>query len=303
MESDLEQILGGSLRPSDPRRYLIEAMVAAMTADGSVDPRELEVLHRHLAGHELFARLPSEVARMLIDLATDAVRMAADRRVSAIARGLPTRTHRLAAYAMACEVCAADQHIHDAEVSYLEALALALRLSGHEAGDLFDSAGRYRPMDMLADKIARLGRLTARVVDCFALQHCMERRLLKRHRRRLHEVLVSLVDIHASPELIESELDRALDPIEHSQNVPRALERLATAVSDPADRYWFAVYLAAGYHNRGREFAGTPFWQLLRATFELNDSDDAIAEHASLLVTVPVRALARPPGRSSPMID
>jgi uncharacterized tellurite resistance protein B-like protein len=293
MESDLEQMFGGSLRPSDPRRYLIEAMVAAMQADGMVDPRELEVLHRHLAGHELFARLPSEAARMLIDLATDAVRMAADGRVSAIARGLPTRTHRLAAYAMACEVCAADQHIDDAEVRYLEALALALRLGGHEAGDLFESARRYRPMDMLADKIARLGRLTARIVDCFALQHCMERRLLKRHRRRLRDVLMNLVDVHASAERIEAELDRALDPIAHSQSVPRALERLAAEVSDPADRYWVAVYLAVGYGSRGCEFAATPFWQLLRATFALRDPDEAIAEHARLLVTAPVRAPAR----------
>jgi uncharacterized tellurite resistance protein B-like protein len=298
MESELEHMLGGALRSGDPRRYLIEAMVAAMRADGHVDPRELEVLHGHLAGHELFAQLPAQAARMLVDMATDAVRLAGDGRVSAIASGLPTRTHRLAAYAMACEVCAADQHIHDAERGYLDALQRALRLSEREAGALFEGARQARPMDALADAIARLGRLTARIVDCFALQHCVERRLLRRHQRRLRDVLVSLIDIHASPERIQAEIDRAFDPLDHGRNVARALDRLAGEISDPADRYWFAVYVAAGYRHRHSELADAPFWELLGEAFELSGHEPAIAEHAALLVP----ALAPSPGRHSATI-
>ena len=40
VERSVKELLGGGLRPNDPRRFLIEAMVGAMNADGLVDPRE-----------------------------------------------------------------------------------------------------------------------------------------------------------------------------------------------------------------------------------------------------------------------
>src|SRR5262245_36199578 len=99
MEKRARDVMGGGLRPNDPRRFLIEAMIGAMHADGAVDQRELAVLHRHLGEHDLFAGLPEAAAKTLVELATDAVRFAASptARVSAIAKGLPSRIHRLAA--------------------------------------------------------------------------------------------------------------------------------------------------------------------------------------------------------------
>lgn len=287
MESDLKDMIGGSLRPSDPRRYLIEAMIAAMHADGRVDPRELEVLHRHLAEHELFAELPPATARVLIELATDAVRHAHDGRVGAIARGLPGRIHRLAAYAMACEVCTADLYIHEREEHYMHALRRGLHLGADESRDLFEGAKQGLCMDMLARKIDRLGQLMPHIIECFALQHCMERRVLKRHRKRLHDFLTSLMDIRAGTADIQRELDRALDPLNHSQNVPRALARLGMIVSDPADRYWFAVYIAAGYVSRDLDelLQDTPFWQALGQALGPGDASlTEITEHARRLL-------------------
>ena len=110
----MKDLLGGGLKPNDPRRFLIEAMVGAMNADGVVDPREPR---RSSADreHPLFQGLGAAAARTLIDLSNDAIRFAGSAlgRAPAIAKGLPARIHRLAAYGMAAEVAAADQQLVD----------------------------------------------------------------------------------------------------------------------------------------------------------------------------------------------
>src|SRR5688572_2682013 len=100
MERSVKDLLGGGLRPNDPRRFLIEAMIGSMSSDGMVDPREMAVLERHIATHALFNGLNPNAARTLIDLANDAIKFAgrAISRTAAIAKGLPARIHRLAAY-------------------------------------------------------------------------------------------------------------------------------------------------------------------------------------------------------------
>mgnify|MGYP001562420532 FL=1 len=127
----VRDMMGGGLRPSDPRRFLIESMICAMNADGAIDPRELEALHKQLQEHDLFAGLSDQAAKMLIDVATDAVKFAGSSvaRCAAIAKGLPSRIHRLTAYAMACEICGADTDISSKEQQFLEALRGATRVS------------------------------------------------------------------------------------------------------------------------------------------------------------------------------
>src|SRR5256885_17094533 len=96
---------GGGLRPNDPRRFLIEAMVGAMHADGVADPREAQMVQQQIANHPLFKGLGAAAARTLIDLSNDAIRFAgsAVSRAPAIAKGLPARIHRLAAHGLTGE--------------------------------------------------------------------------------------------------------------------------------------------------------------------------------------------------------
>ncbi len=286
MGNGLKDMLGGSLRPSDPRRFLIEAMIGAMNSDGYVDPRELDALHRLLAEHELFATLRPETARVLIDLGTDAVQMAGDGRIDAVARGLPARTHRLAAFAMASEVCVADQEIHEAEVRYMENLSRALHLAAHETHELFDAARHYQAMEMLAHKIDSLSQLTPMIVDTLALAHCLERRVRNKHKKRLRELLRSLIDIQSSPDSIEAEVTRALHPLNHSQDVGFWLERLAQRVPDAADRYWLAVYVALEYAARGKEeWREVRFFSLLERAFAIVDMG-AVFDHGKRLLAM-----------------
>src|SRR3982750_4982951 len=110
MEPSVKELLGGGLRPNDPRRFLIEAMVGAMHADGVADPREAAEVERQIATHPLFTGLGAAAAKTLIGLSNDAIQFAGGSlgRAPAIAKGLPARIHRLAAYGMAAEVAAAD---------------------------------------------------------------------------------------------------------------------------------------------------------------------------------------------------
>src|SRR5687767_11941468 len=126
MERTVKDLLGGGLKPNDPRRFLIEAMIGSMNADGVVDPREMAVLERHIGTHALFQGLNPNAARTLIDLANDAIKFAGNAlsRAPAIAKGLPARIHRLAAYGMAAEVAVADTVLHHGEIHFLEGLRL-----------------------------------------------------------------------------------------------------------------------------------------------------------------------------------
>src|SRR5688572_14916302 len=142
MDPSVRELLGGGLRPNDPRRFLIEAMIGAMNADGVIDARETAIVEHHLAQHPLFYGLGAKAARTLIDLSNDAIKFAGSAigRTSAIAKGLPARIHRLAAYGMAAEVAVADQQLHHGEISFLEALRISLRISPIESGQILEAA-------------------------------------------------------------------------------------------------------------------------------------------------------------------
>src|ERR1700753_2250220 len=98
MERSVKGLFGGGLRPNDARRFLIEAMIGAMNADGVVDPRESAVVEHQIATHPLFQGLGPAAARTLIEMSNDAIKFAGNAfgRAPAIAKGLPARIHRLA---------------------------------------------------------------------------------------------------------------------------------------------------------------------------------------------------------------
>src|SRR3954470_1833560 len=100
--SFLRKMFSGKVSADDPRRFLVEAMLGAMEADGDVTEEEMATLEGNLASHQLFEGLSGEELSRLVDLAADAIRAAGGgkKRLTAIAKGLPSRNQRLAAYAM-----------------------------------------------------------------------------------------------------------------------------------------------------------------------------------------------------------
>src|SRR5260221_14790964 len=128
--SFLRKMFSGKVGVDDPRRFLVETMLGAMEADGEITEEEVATLEGNLAHHPLFEGLSGDEVGRLTDSAADAIREAGGgkQRLAAIAKGLPSRTQRQAAYAMACEICVADRDLAEAEIDFLDRLQSALAL-------------------------------------------------------------------------------------------------------------------------------------------------------------------------------
>ena len=196
----MKSLLGGALKPSDPRRFLIEAMVGAMGADGTIDARESASMEHQIASHELFAGLAPAAARTLIELASDAIRFAgsAAARAPAIAKGLPARVHRLAAFGMAAEVTAADRQLAPGEQQFLHALQLALRISPHEAEGIVAAARVGQLTAYLDDRYLRIRSMIPLAAEVFALRALARALASDEHRFAVRDLFAAIPDLALS---------------------------------------------------------------------------------------------------------
>lgn len=281
MERSVKNLLGGGLRPNDPRRFLIEAMICAMHADGSVDPRETEVLERQIAQHPLFQGLGTAAARTLIDLSTDAIKFAGSAlgRAPAIAKGLPARIHRLAAFGMAAEVAAADEVLHEGELSFLEGLRLALRISPLESGQIMNAARAGQLTAYLEDRHLRVKNLIPVACEVFALRALARGMANDEHRFRVRDFFAAIPDLQLTQDELDSELYRAFRrPRAPDAQVFGELARVAQSLPDPVDRYWMLVYtLVAELPATVPSWRVIPFIGVSQAAFQITDTDMELA--------------------------
>lgn len=280
-DASVRDLLGGGLKPNDPRRFLIEAMIGAMNADGVVDPRERAVLDRHIQAHEMFAGLGAPAAQMLIELANDAIAVAgATTRTTAIARGLPARSHRIAAYGMAAEVCVADNQVVDPELGYLEGLRIALRISAYEAEQIAHAARIGGISRFLDDRVLRIKNLIGTAATLFALRAQARGMLNDDHRFRVRDFFQAIPDLSLRTDELDVELYRAFRRTELSGGgaVYPALNELARTLPDPVDRYWMIVYaLVAEVPATVASWRIIPFVGVLQGAFQVSDLDMELA--------------------------
>jgi len=295
MERSVKDLFGGGLRPNDPRRFLIEAMIGAMSADGTVDPREIQVIERQIASHPMFKGLGATAARTLIDLSNDAIRFAgnATSRAPAIAKGLPARLHRLAAYGMAAEVAVADAQIVDGELHYLEALRIALRISPREAEGIVEAARDGQLASYLDDRYLRVKTLISVACEVFALRALARATANDDHRFKVRDFFAAIPDLALSRDELDTELYRAFRrPRAPDAQVFGELARVAASLPDPVDRYWIIVYaLVAELPATVPSWQVIPFVGVLQAAFQITDTDMELAVVDAL--TFPA-ALPRP---------
>jgi len=300
-DASVRDLLGGGLRPNDPRRFLIEAMIGAMNADGVVDPRERSVLERHIHAHDLFAGLGAPAAQMLIELANDAIRITgAVARATTIARGLPERIHRLAAYGMATEVCAADLQINAGELEYLENLRLALRISAYEAEQMTEATRIGGLARFLDDRVLRIKNLIGTAAAVFALRAQARDALTDEHRFRVRDLFQSIADLSMRADELDVVLYRAFRRTELARKAAgpssgnayayQALAELAQTLPDPVDRYWMIVYaLVAEVPATVASWRIIPFIGVLQGAFQVSDTDMelAVVDALSFPATLP----------------
>src|SRR5258706_9156433 len=172
-------------------------MIGAMHADGVVDVRETAVVERQIAHHPLFSGLGAAAARTLIDLSNDAIRFAGSAlgRAPAIAKGLPARIHRLAAFGMAAEVAAADEQLVEGELQFLEALRVALRIAPLEAEALVSSARAGHLGEYLDDRYHRIKALVPVACEIFTLRALGRGMANDEHRFRVRDFFAAIPDL------------------------------------------------------------------------------------------------------------
>ncbi|HTE54641.1 MAG TPA: TerB family tellurite resistance protein [Kofleriaceae bacterium] len=273
--SFLRQMFSGEVSGEDPRRYIVEAMLAAMEADSDVTEEEMDAFERVLEEHELFAGLTSDERSRLIDIAADAIREAGGgrRRVDAIAGGLPSRAHRLTAYAMAAELCVSDADLPEMEIAYLDSLQQAFALGDEEARALFEGARQKSGLKTVEERAAVMRRLMPRFVDCMALMAAADGKVRESERAGLRAVLRNIPDMAV---LTREELDEAMqdsfDRVE-GVDVSSALAQISDAIRDPADRYWTTVYMMIiGRADDRADWREVRCLQTAKERFGLSDS-------------------------------
>jgi hypothetical protein len=281
MERSVKELRAGGLRPNDPRRFLIEAMVGAMTADGVTDSRELAALEALVTRHPLFDGLAPPIAHTLVELSNDAIQFAGGSvaRAPAIAKGLSARIHRLAAYGMAAEISAADAQIVAGELAFLEALRIALRIVPNEAEQIVDAARAGHLAAHLDDRYLRIRSLVPVVCEVFALRAHAAGTATDQHRFRVRDFFSTIPDLAAPTDELDAALYRAFRrPRETNVQVFGELSRIASTLPDPVDRYWVVVYtLVAEQPETVSNWRVIPFMGIMQAAFHITDTDMELA--------------------------
>ncbi len=272
--SFLRRMFGGGVEKGDPRRFVVEAMLAAVEADGEVMAEEMEVLQKNLEEHEIFSDMSAAASSRLIDMAADAIREAGggDKRLDAIAAGLPSRSHRLTAYAMACQVCVSDAELPEAEIRYLERLQRALQIDDGEAEEIFDAAREKTGLQTLEEKTSRMRELMPRFVDCMALMAASDGEV---HDEELAGVRAVLRNIPDMSVLTKDELEQAIDASFQrvkGKDPAVEIETIAEVIASPNDRYWTTVYMMIIALADGKtDWREVGFLETVQTVFGLSD--------------------------------
>lgn len=281
MERSVTSLLGGGLKPSDPRRFLIEAMIGAMQADGGSSADEAAMMERQIASHPLFQGLSTPAARTLIEISRDAIDFAGSpvARTPAIAKGLPARIHRLAAFGMAAEVAAVDRDIAPGELQFLEALRIALRIAPLEAEHIVGAARAGQLTSYLDDRYLRIKSMIALAAEVFALRALALGTSTDEHRFEVRDFFAAIPDLARPTDELDAELYRAFRQVRPPDaQVLGELVRVANSLPDPVDRYWMLVYvLVAESPSVVRSWRVIPFVGVMQAAFQIVDTDMELA--------------------------
>ena len=278
--SFLRKMFSGQVTSDDPRRFLVEAMLGAMEADGDVTEEEMAAFEGSLGNHPLFEGLSGEELSRLTDLAADAIRQAGGgkARLPAIAKGLPSRAQRLAAYAMACEICVADRELAEAEIDFLDGLQTAFTLEEAEAKEVFEAARKHSGLLTLEEKSEKVRFLMPSFVRCMALMAAADGEIHHEERLGMRAVLRNIPDMSVltAPELDEA-IEVALERIK-GKDSKAELAEIAAEIAAPSDRYWVTVYVMiialADGQNDWREIE---FLASMKSTFGLTEPQMDVA--------------------------
>ena len=278
--SFLRKMFGGGVEAEDPRRFLIETMLAAVGADGEITEQEVMTLDATLEEHDLFRDISSDARSRLVDIATDAIREAGGgmHRLDAIAAGLPGRTHQQTAYAMACDICVADEELPDSEIRFLDGLQQALSLDDDTARELFESARISAGLKTVEEKTEAMRDMMPQFVNCMALMSAADGEIHDEELISVRAVLASIPDMAVlSSDELNDAIVEAFNQI-NDKDLDSSIKEAAKVIANPVDRYWTAVYMLIICLADGKtDWREVAFLSTTKDVFELTDE---LMDHA-----------------------
>jgi uncharacterized tellurite resistance protein B-like protein len=273
-------MFSGKVSADDPRRFLVESMLGAMEADGDVTEEEMATFEGSLANHPLFEGLSGEELGRLTEIAADAIRVAGGgkARLPAIAAGLPSRSQRLAAYAMAAEICVSDRELAEAEIDFLDGMQSEFALEESEAKEVFEAARKHSGLLTLEEKSEKVRFLMPAFVKCMALMAAADGEIHHEERMGMRAVLRNIPDMSV---LTGAELDEAievaLDRIAGKDNKAE-LGVIAKEITQSSDRYWVTVYvMIIALADGKQDWREEEFLKAMKQTFALTEQQMDVA--------------------------
>ncbi|HUS31123.1 MAG TPA: TerB family tellurite resistance protein [Kofleriaceae bacterium] len=288
--SFLRKMFSGRVSGEDSRRFLVEAMLGAMEADGDISEEEMAAFEGNLANHKMFEGLSADELSRLTDLAADALRVAGGgkARLPAIAEGLPSRGQRLTAYGLAAEICASDKNLAETEIEFLDAMQKAFVLDDSETKDVFEAARKHSGLLTLEEKSEKVRFLLPMFVRCMALMASADEEIHHEERLAMRSILRAIPDMAV---LTHAEIDEAIDvALERvaGKDLKKELESVASEVTAGNDRYWVTCYtMIVSLADGVSDWREVEFLANMRATFGLTDTQmDAAMKTAALFPAV-----------------
>jgi uncharacterized tellurite resistance protein B-like protein len=283
--SFLRKMFSGRVSGEDSRRFLVEAMLGAMEADGDITEEEMATFEGNLANHSMFEGLSSDELSRLTDLAADALRVAGGgkARLPAMADGLPSRNQRLTAYTLAAEICVADRDLAETEIEFLDAMQKAFALDDTESKEVFEAARKHSGLLTLEEKSGKVRQLLPTFVRCMALMASADEEIHHEERLAMRSILRAIPDMAV---LTHAEIDEAIDvAIEGvaGKDLKAELTAVAKEVPGSSDRYWVTCYtMIVSLADGVQDWREVEFLANMRATFGLTDTQmDAAMQTAA----------------------
>ncbi|MGE6758058.1 TerB family tellurite resistance protein [Corallococcus interemptor] len=252
---------------------LVEAMLLAAMADGSVSQREMQTLLARVLERPEFEGTQSGELNLLVE--TSAVRLAEARNLeevlSSLRRRLPDHKNRMLAFGLAAAVALADQRATRSELGLLKTFQAALGISEDEVAQIIDVIEQGGSLsEALGEPLERL------FAEVMVLVLAADGQLKEAEARAMVESFAAdPLFQNVSPERAQGFVSESVAALA-TDGLPQRLQVLAHGLATHSQRvkaYQLATKIA---HASGRtSHAEQRILDLLQATFGLADDEVA----------------------------
>jgi tellurite resistance protein len=258
---------------SERNAALVDAMILAASANGSIGALELQTLIRRVIERPEFEGTDAKVLNELVEASARRLSQARGMEdiFSSLQKRLPDHRNRLLAFGLATSVALADRKASRAELGLLKSFQQALGISEDEVSRVFEVVEADRSLsEALGEPLERL------YVETMVLVSAADGEVNDRELRAALENMAGDPVFHdVSLERAEHLLTEAVHALAH-EGLPSRLTVLATGLTTHGQRLKaFRLGLRVAYADGAPSIPEQKVLDLLQATFGLADDEVA----------------------------